>query len=123
MSRNEARGRSLADEMECSFTQWQSWNKLDVDLVINATPVGMGGGSETLIADASWIRPDQCFFEFVYHPRRTPFLETAAGRGASTVDGLALLVSQAAQSFRLWTGESFDVGEMASALEESGDQV
>jgi shikimate dehydrogenase len=93
------------------------------DVIINATPVGMGGGEETLIANESWIRPDQCFFEFVYHPRRTAFLEAAARRGAQTIDGLSLLVAQASVSFQLWTGKEFDIDEMASALEmyESGE--
>jgi shikimate dehydrogenase len=95
------------------------------DVVINATPVGMRDGGKTLIADESWIRPDQCFFDFVYHPRRTAFLDAAERRGAKTIDGLALLVSQASVSFHLWTGEEFDVGDMAAALDtfESGEQV
>lgn len=94
------------------------------DIVINATPVGMGGGG-TPIANEAWIRSDQCFFDFVYDPRDTQFLTAAAERGAKVVDGLALLISQAAESFRLWTGEPFDVDEMTSALEasESGEQA
>ena len=88
-------------------------------VVINATPVGMAGVAEgSLIEDKSWIHRDQCFFDFVYHPRHTPFLETARARGARTLGGLALLVSQAAESFRLWTDQTFDVKEMAEAVDK-----
>jgi len=88
------------------------------DVVINATPVGMGrDAGTTLIEDPEWIRPQQCFFDFVYHPGRTAFLETAASRGASAVGGAALLVHQAAESFRQWTGSGFDQPAMLDALE------
>jgi shikimate dehydrogenase len=88
------------------------------DVVINATPVGMGrDAGATLIEDPEWIRPEQCFFDFVYHPGRTAFLEMAAGRGASAVGGAVLLVHQAAESFQQWTGSGFDRPAMLDALE------
>jgi shikimate dehydrogenase len=88
------------------------------DVVINATPVGMGSGSgATLVEDPEWIRGDQYFFDFVYHPGRTAFLETASGRGASVIGGAALLVYQAAESLRQWTGTGFDEPSMLDALE------
>jgi shikimate dehydrogenase len=88
------------------------------DVVINATPVGMGrGGGASLIENPGWIRPRQCFFDFVYHPGRTAFLETASRRGASVLGGAALLVYQAAESCRQWTGEAFDPLSMLEALE------
>ena len=87
-------------------------------IVINATPVGMSGVSDgNVIEDPDWIEPRQCFFDFVYHPRRTAFLECARKAGATTLGGLALLVAQAAETFRLWTDHGFDVKEMAQAVE------
>ncbi|HEU4929106.1 MAG TPA: shikimate dehydrogenase [Candidatus Krumholzibacteria bacterium] len=89
------------------------------EIIINATPVGMGGHTGTsLIQDVSWIRHEQLFFDFVYHPKQTAFLEAARKAGARTLGGIALLVSQAAESFRLWTDQRFDVKEMAEAVEE-----
>jgi shikimate dehydrogenase len=78
----------------------------------------MSGAGTTLVEDTARIGAHQCWFDFVYHPRRTPFLEGAAARGAATVDGLALLVAQAALAFELWTGRTFDTAGMLSALEE-----
>jgi shikimate dehydrogenase len=87
------------------------------NIVINATPVGMIDHESTqLIENASWISPGQMFFDFVYHPRRTLFLDTARRAGAATLGGLALLVSQAAESFRIWTDHAFDVKEMAEVV-------
>ena len=88
-------------------------------IVINATPVGMIYHEHTqLLEDAAWISRGQTFFDFVYHPHRTLFLDTARRAGATTLGGLALLVSQAAESFHIWTDEAFDVKEMAEAVEE-----
>ena len=89
------------------------------NIVINATPVGMIDHAPVdLIEDPSWIIPSQLFFDFVYNSRRTAFLETARRAGALTLGGLALLVSQAAESFRVWTDQTFDIKEMAEAVEE-----
>jgi shikimate dehydrogenase len=88
-------------------------------IVINATPVGMvGHAAGGLIEDASWIHSEQVFFDFVYHPKQTAFLDTARRAGGKTLGGLALLVAQAAESFRIWTDHGFDIKEMAEAVEE-----
>jgi shikimate dehydrogenase len=91
----------------------------EANVVINATPVGMAGhvvGS--LLEDPAWIRPEQVFFDFVYHPKQTVFLETARRAGAKTLGGIALLVAQASESFRIWTDHGFDIKEMAEAVED-----
>jgi shikimate dehydrogenase len=104
-----ALGRDDLDARRAAF--------VEADVVVNATPVGMGGGAASILEDESWIAPHQCLFDFVYHPRRTAFLEAARRRGARTVGGLSLLVAQAAASFRLWTGREFDAAETAAALD------
>ncbi|MFQ5511340.1 MAG: shikimate dehydrogenase family protein [Candidatus Krumholzibacteriia bacterium] len=83
------------------------------DIVINATPVGMTGFPESRLpcGDVA-AREGQTWFDFVYHPRETPFIATARERGARTVGGLALLVSQAQAGFRLWTGHEFSLTAM-----------
>jgi shikimate dehydrogenase len=91
---------------------------LHANVVINATPIGMGGGDQpALIDDTGHIRSGQCFFDFVYYPGRTAFLETADAAGANVLGGLSLLVCQAVESFRQWTGGTFDPREMAVAME------
>lgn len=89
----------------------------EANIVINATPVGMMGPATALIDAPELIQPGQVFFDFVYHPKDTEFLQTARAGGARTLGGLALLVSQAMESFRLWTGEIFDIVQMMDALD------
>lgn len=83
------------------------------DLVVNATPVGMGdvlidlpdGRSGPLPVPAERLGPGQLVADLVYQPIRTPLVEEAKRRGAAAVNGVGMLIHQAALSFRLWTGE------------------
>jgi shikimate dehydrogenase len=79
----------------------------EAELVVNATPVGMEGagavGAGWLVAP-SLLRRGQVVADLVYVPRPTPWLAAAAYAGATTVDGLGMLVHQAAEQLELWTG-------------------
>jgi shikimate dehydrogenase len=79
----------------------------NADLIVNATPVGMTGigtvGDGWLISP-TLLHAGQVAADLVYAPRPTPWLAAAADAGATTVDGLGMLVHQAAAQLELWTG-------------------
>ncbi len=78
--------------------------------VVNTTSLGMVGKPEfKLSLDA--IDPDAVVNDLVYAPLRTPFLEQAAARGCRTVDGLGMLLHQAAPGFERWFGLRPEVNE------------
>jgi shikimate dehydrogenase len=90
------------------------------DLVVNATPAGMGGaganpGPELFPLDAAYLVAGQIVVDLVYHPAVTPWLLAARERGAVTQNGLGMLVHQAAVQLRLWTGEEPPVAAMWQA--------
>lgn len=85
-----------------------------VDLVVNATPVGMGGDPGLPVGPAL-LGPGQVVADLVYHPLVTPLLEAARARGAVVVNGLGMLIHQAALAFRLWTGEDPPLEVMSAA--------
>lgn len=90
----------------------------DADLVINATSVGMGaeqGAPGPLPIPAESLRPGQVVVDLVYQPLETPLLRAAAAAGARPVDGLGMLVHQAARSITRWTGITPDLAAMAAA--------
>jgi shikimate dehydrogenase len=62
--------------------------------VVNATPVGMGADELPLPLDA--LHPGQVLADLVYHPLETELLRGARNHGAEVVDGLGMLVHQAA---------------------------
>ena len=76
----------------------------EADVLVNATPVGMDDADLSPCPPDSF-RPGQIVYDLVYGTRPTRLLQEAAAAGATTLDGLAMLVGQAAGAFRLWTGE------------------
>ena len=85
----------------------------DVDLVVNATPIGMSG--HTMPIEPERLGPGQLVVDLVYHPPVTALVEAARSRGAAAVNGLGMLIHQAAHQFRLWTGEDPPLEVMSAA--------
>lgn len=87
-------------------------------LIVNATSVGMFPDSDDTITSLSnSFAKGQIVFDLVYNPPMTQLLKTAAAEGATTIDGLKMLVHQAAKSFELWTGEIMPVDEIHKTLQ------
>ena len=88
------------------------------DIVVNATSIGMGenGGFP---CDPSLFRETQVVADLVYHPLETQWLTAAAERGCRTVDGLGMLVHQAALQQQIWLGDEavIDTAAMRAAAE------
>ncbi|HYN34289.1 MAG TPA: shikimate dehydrogenase [Ilumatobacteraceae bacterium] len=86
------------------------------DIVVNSTSVGMGT-SEDLPCDPALLRAEQVVVDLVYHPIRTAWLAAAEALGARTVDGLGMLIHQAALQQEQWTGVRPDTKVMRTAAE------
>ena len=87
------------------------------DLLVNCTPVGTRGSEtegESPIQD-DFLPTSGIVFDLVYNPPETPLLKAAKAAGATPVSGLGMLVYQAAESFRLWTGQDASVERMLEA--------
>lgn len=93
---------------------------LEPRLVLNATPLGLHG--EALPARFMRLNRDQVALDLVYGPEPTPFLNAATAAGARALDGLGLLVAQAALSFERWTGREAPVKTMSAAARRAAGQ-
>jgi shikimate dehydrogenase len=85
-----------------------------VELVVNATPQGMGENREVPVP-IERLGSGQLVVDLVYHPAVTPLVDAARGRGAAVANGLGMLIHQAAHAFRLWTGEDPPLEVMSAA--------
>jgi shikimate dehydrogenase len=65
------------------------------------------------------LGPGQVLVDLVYHPTTTRLVEVARRRGASAVDGVGMLVHQAALAFTLWTGEDAPLAAMHDAVTDA----
>jgi len=90
------------------------------DLVVNATPVGMGSPPDPagqMPLDPSLLSTSQVVVDLVYHPLDTPWLVEARRQGIEAHGGLSMLVFQAARAFSLWTGRDAPVDAMSVAAQ------
>ncbi len=73
----------------------------DADLIVNATPVGMGPDDVSLVP-AKWIHAGQVVADMIYRPAETALLRAAKEAGATPVGGLGMLVAQGAIALEIW---------------------
>ncbi len=87
-------------------------------LIINATSVGMTPDDDDSITPLKEsFNKEQIVFDMVYNPAKTQLLNIAKKSGAKTLDGLTMLVFQAAKSYELWTGEEMPVNKIYKSLQ------
>jgi len=75
----------------------------DAALLVNASTLGMAG-QPPLAIDLAPLGADAVVYDIVYSPLETPLLAAALARGLETVDGLDMLIGQAALAFELFFG-------------------
>ncbi len=115
-SREVHKAQPLADEFKTQTASLGSF-KGEADVVINCTPVGMCGHSEAESpVKAETLSGVKLVYDLVYNPEETVLLRDAREAGARTLGGLAMLVGQAAEQFRLWTGLEAPVDVMWRAV-------
>lgn len=85
------------------------------DLLVNATSVGMDGTSQPI--PTGIVLPKQLLVaDVIYQPFETPFLKWARSQGNHAVNGLGMLLYQAAEAFQLWTGKEMPTDQIWKLL-------
>ena len=114
-NRTPERARRLAQELGA---RTQAQPKAP-DLLVNATPLGMDPNPGDTPCPSGRLAPETTVFDTVYRPLETRLLREARERGCRTQDGLDMLVHQAVEQLRLWSGRSADPVQLRGAAEEA----
>ena len=92
-------------------------NITQADLLVNATSVGMDGVS--LPIPTSVLLPEKLLVtDVIYQPFETPFLKWASNQGNQAINGLGMLLYQAAEAFQLWTGKEMPTDQIWELLKQ-----
>ena len=87
------------------------------DLLVNATSVGMDGASQPI--PISIVLPERLLVaDVIYQPFETPFLKWARNQGNQAINGLGMLLYQAAEAFQLWTGKEMPTAQIWELLKQ-----
>ncbi|MDX9745256.1 MAG: shikimate dehydrogenase [Syntrophales bacterium] len=103
-SRNRDRGTTLATKFGCAWIPLSAGEKIEGDVLINTTPVGMMPRVDALPVAKNIIHRFKYVVDAVYNPTNTRMLRVGKASGAVTISGVDMFVAQGAEQFRIWTG-------------------
>src|ERR1700685_2969219 len=110
MNRTPAQAQKLARSARARTLKRADLKKFSFDVIINATPAGMGHSQESpLNQDEIKAR---YVFEMIYDPPETRLMKLARAAGAEVIPGYEMFVHQAARQFEIWTGKPAPWDEM-----------
>jgi len=119
LNRSPDRARQLCADLEVeNCGPISDLAKISHDILVNTTSVGLDADESPV--DPSWICPTAVVMDAVYQPPETRLLRDAASRGARTIPGKWMLVHQAAEQLREWTGRDAPIEVMAEAFDRAG---
>lgn len=124
VARRLAQAEVLLETLELpnlKTAHWDSLKKLSFynpySLLVNATPVGMFPHQETSpIPDEINLPTHLTVYDLIYNPYETMLLKKAKLNGNAVLNGIGMLVNQAAQAFSLWTDKDAPVDKMKRNL-------
>jgi shikimate dehydrogenase len=105
LARDAAKGRDLLarSRMEGTVIGFDDPLPGGTRLLVNASPLGMTG-QQPLALDLAPLAGDALVYDIVYAPLETPLLAAARARQLGVIDGLAMLIGQAALAFEIFFG-------------------
>jgi 3-dehydroquinate dehydratase / shikimate dehydrogenase len=117
-NRTIKRAEKLSHDVQCRFESFEEIHKLDSDILINTTSIGMFPDINQTPVPKNILKKGMIVFDAVYNPIETRLLREANENGCHTVNGLSMFINQAAEQFRLWTNIDPPIGLMSKVVKE-----
>ena len=114
LNRTSVKAQKLARQVKARTIKRADLRKIAFDVIINATPVGMGNTRDCPLKDEE-IQA-RVVFDMVYDPVETHLLQVARAKGIAVIPGVEMFVQQAARQFEIWTGKPAPAGDMLRAV-------
>ncbi|MFH1146177.1 MAG: shikimate dehydrogenase [Pseudomonadota bacterium] len=114
-NRTEEKGRAIAEELGLNWVPFREFWRCGADILVQATSVGMYPNTNETLIPGSALSSFQIVMDIVYKPIETRLLREAGEAGCITIDGLGMLIYQAAAQLRLWTGAEPPIDAMRRA--------
>jgi 3-dehydroquinate dehydratase/shikimate dehydrogenase len=118
LSRTAAAAQKLAKQARAKAINKTMLKKLEFDVIINATPVGMEGNRDPLPLSEQEMKA-KYFFEMVYTPAETRMMKMARDRGMHVIAGAEMFVQQGARQFEIWTGKPAPLIDMQRVVDHA----
>jgi shikimate dehydrogenase len=116
LNRSTQKGEQLSKELDAGFVPLSEVKKLNCEILINTTAVGMTPHVDEMCLPKAVLEKGMVVMDIVYTPLKTKLLQEAEKRGCPCIDGLSMFVYQGAEQFTLWTGQKAPVDIMRLAV-------
>jgi 3-dehydroquinate dehydratase / shikimate dehydrogenase len=118
-NRTRERADKLAGELGCKSIDWDQRHQVDVNILVNCTPVGMHPNVDETPYDKHHLKPDMVVFDTVYNPENTLLIKEARYRNCVVISGVDMFVRQAALQYQLFTGREAPAELMRETLKRA----
>jgi len=122
LNRTKRKALNLAGELNKKLKVNVSANSLtseslknslkDADILVNATSVGMAPNINQTLVTKEFLRKDMIVLDVVYNPLETKLLKEAKEAEAKCINGVEMLIQQAAEAFKIWFKIEPPINEM-----------
>ncbi len=104
-ARDYRKADELAQSLGCKSIDWSARANFETPVLINCTPVGMFPNMDETPFEPGWFLKKTIVFDTVYNPEQTLFIKQAREAHCTTITGVDMFVRQAAEQYRLFTGQ------------------
>jgi shikimate dehydrogenase len=123
VNRTEEKAGAVAGEIIERFPSVKvstGFPKTDVDLILNATSLGLSENDSSPLDEKQFsLKRTRAVYDMIYRPAETKLLAAAKKSGCKTANGLGMLLHQGAKAFEIWTGKPAPFDVMRKALENA----
>jgi 3-dehydroquinate dehydratase/shikimate dehydrogenase len=117
-NRTPGAAQRLAKQARARFASKGDLKKLQVDVIVNATPAGMANGRAPAALDDKDMNA-RYLLEMVYRPSETKLVKMARAKGIHIIPGTEMFVYQGARQFEIWTGKPAPLDDMMNVVQRA----
>jgi len=121
VNRTPEKGQALAKQTKAKFLKRTDLAKMSFDVIINATPLGMGSNRQSPLEDKELNA--KFLFDLVYVPAETKLMKMARAKNIQVIPGLEMFVQQGARQFEIWSGKPAPVAEMSFVVSKALERL
>lgn len=121
INRTAEKGQALARQAKAKYMKRADVAKSSFDVIINATPVGMGGNKQSPLEEKELNT--KYLFDLVYVPAETKLTKMAKAKNIQVIPGLEMFVQQGARQFEIWTGKPAPIAEMSFVVSKALERM
>lgn len=118
-SRTRERSDKLAKAFDCKAIDWDARQRVQCDILINCTPIGMHPNVDESPVSKTFLKHSMLVFDTVYNPESTLLVKDARSRNCQVITGVDMFVRQAKLQYFLFTGQEADEELMRDVVKKA----